>query len=330
MSHKQKTKPFQLFGYSIFHPLNVILLINIFFYGLQLVSVEPDTHASVIEQNLALRPFYFLSGMYWQVFSYGFLHSTFGLTGFLHIGMNMYGFYALGKAILPIIGSVRLTILYVLAQLGGGITIILNSVFQNFLASSQIFGEYYGHGMFLKDGSFINFDIIPTIGASGAVFGILTTFSLLFPNVDLYLLFIRIKSRYVVPVSLLIGFGLEKFAGVLISNAGHLGGAIVGYIFFHVFIKPNLAELVNKSISLDPIMETTVISIEAINQNTLWKIENFSSLDEKENYLLPKQVENANICPPYTFNTKDPYCLQCEWFANCMLRKVEKESNYSA
>lgn len=74
---------------------------------------------------------------------------------------------------------------------------------------------------------------IPTIGASGAVFGILLAFGMLFPNTELYLLFIPIpiKAKYFV-----IGYGvLEFFLGIQNSAAdnvahfAHLGGMLFGF-----------------------------------------------------------------------------------------------------
>ncbi|MCC8173821.1 MAG: rhomboid family intramembrane serine protease [Odoribacter sp.] len=80
---------------------------------------------------------------------------------------------------------------------------------------------------------------IPMIGASGAVFGILVAFGMLFPNTELYLLFvpIPIKAKYFV-----IGYGLiELFLGLQnnpgdnVAHFAHLGGLLVGFILVKIW-----------------------------------------------------------------------------------------------
>jgi membrane associated rhomboid family serine protease len=74
---------------------------------------------------------------------------------------------------------------------------------------------------------------IPTVGASGAVFGILLGFGMLFPNTELMLLFppIPIKAKYFV-----LGYGaIELFSGITgsgsnIAHFAHLGGMLFGFI----------------------------------------------------------------------------------------------------
>jgi membrane associated rhomboid family serine protease len=81
---------------------------------------------------------------------------------------------------------------------------------------------------------------IPTVGASGAVFGILLAFGYLFPNTQLLLLFppIPIKAKYFV-----IGYGaLEVYLAITQSNSGiahfaHLGGMLFGYILLRYWGK---------------------------------------------------------------------------------------------
>ena len=76
---------------------------------------------------------------------------------------------------------------------------------------------------------------IPTVGASGAVFGILTAFAMLFPNAELYLYFIPypVKAKY-----LIVAYGLyELYAGIKdsptdnVAHFVHLGGILLAYLF---------------------------------------------------------------------------------------------------
>jgi membrane associated rhomboid family serine protease len=80
----------------------------------------------------------------------------------------------------------------------------------------------------------------PTIGASGAIFGVLLAFGVLFPNTQLMLLFppIPIRAKYLV-----IGYGaLELYLAVTqpgsnIAHAAHLGGMLFGYILIKYWRK---------------------------------------------------------------------------------------------
>ena len=73
-----------------------------------------------------------------------------------------------------------------------------------------------------------------TIGASGAIFGLLIAFAMMFPDVELMLIFlpIPIKAKYFVPVYALIElvFGVAGFSWDNVAHFAHLGGALVGFI----------------------------------------------------------------------------------------------------
>lgn len=80
-----------------------------------------------------------------------------------------------------------------------------------------------------------------TVGASGAVFGILAAFTLLFPNVELMLIFfpVPIKAKYLVPgyAILELFFGVANFKGDNIAHFAHLGGALFGLILVLIWKK---------------------------------------------------------------------------------------------
>ena len=74
----------------------------------------------------------------------------------------------------------------------------------------------------------------PTIGASGAMFGILVAFGMLYPDLELMIMFIPVpvKAKYIIPVyivlEVILGFG--QFAGDNVAHFAHLGGALLGFI----------------------------------------------------------------------------------------------------
>jgi len=76
--------------------------------------------------------------------------------------------------------------------------------------------------------------MIPTVGASGAVFGLLIAFAMMFPDVELMLIFlpIPIKAKYFVPIYALLElfFGVAGFQWDNVAHFAHLGGALFGFL----------------------------------------------------------------------------------------------------
>ena len=217
----------------------------------------------------------------------------------------------------------KLTALYFFSQLGGGVAIIIWSLFAINYASPE-FAESV-----LKS---------PTLGASGAVFGLMTVFGLLFPEREFILFFfIPIRAKNLVPFSLIVGFIMELYGVREISNMGHLGGAVFGFIYFKLFMENKLKENFLKTVA-DKVIETEIkffkkepeskeikSTVYQTNQKLKEQILSLQDLESKEKILEPIQVQNANICTPQTFNTEDNYCMNCEWFANCLLRKSKEQ-----
>lgn len=141
----------------------------------------------------------------WQLVSYGFLHG-----GLLHIAVNMFALWMFGTALETLWGSRPFLTFYMVCLIGAG-------VIQLTVAT-----------MAVDSGS-----VYPTVGASGAVFGILLGFAMMFPNQQLVLLFppIPIKAKYFV---ILYG-AFELYAGATGSMSGvahfaHLGGMAFGLL----------------------------------------------------------------------------------------------------
>lgn len=106
-----------------------------------------------------------------------------------------------------------------------------NSVDQ-FLYGYQYQGKFHVDGMFDE----------ATVGASGAVFGILFAFGYLFPNTLLYIYFlVPIKAKYVVGAYALFELyaGIQNSAGDNIAHVAHLGGMLVGFIILKIWGRTN-------------------------------------------------------------------------------------------
>lgn len=182
--------------FSVFPPaVKHLLIINVICF----VALSTSGIGKALFQYGALWPLG--SGLFrpWQLVTYMFLHG-----GFMHIFFNLFALWMFGQSIENYWGTKRFTYFYFLTGIGAA------------LLHMAIGG---GGG--------------PTIGASGAVYGILLAFGMMFPNREIMLLFppIPMKAKYFVAI-----FGaIELISGISRTNSGvahfaHLGGMLVGYI----------------------------------------------------------------------------------------------------
>jgi membrane associated rhomboid family serine protease len=74
----------------------------------------------------------------------------------------------------------------------------------------------------------------PMVGASGAIFGLLVAFGMLYPNTEMYIMFIPVpvKAKYIIPVYILVelSLGVARVPGDSVAHYAHLGGALLGFI----------------------------------------------------------------------------------------------------
>jgi membrane associated rhomboid family serine protease len=176
-----------------------------------------------------------------QIVIHMFLHAD-----FWHLFFNMFALYMFGQVLEQVWGPKRFLIYYFVCGLGAAVIHESVIAIQYFHLANTIGPENLqavlneGTALFNKGLGFGNqtmdsLEILlntPTVGASGAIFGILLAFGVLFPNTQLMLLFppIPIKAKYFV----LIYGGIELYLAVTqpgsnIAHAAHLGGMIFGY-----------------------------------------------------------------------------------------------------
>jgi membrane associated rhomboid family serine protease len=150
----------------------------------------------------ALTPVLAVNGAYWQFITYMFMHGGFG-----HIAINMFVLFIFGIQFENAIGSRRFLTLY--------------------LASGVFSSLFY---LLLTGESFI-----PMLGASGAVFAVITAFAVKFPNTIIFIgFFFPLPAKYAVIMFAI----LEFFSGAFdlqmgIANFGHLGGIIAGFLIMY-------------------------------------------------------------------------------------------------
>ncbi|SET72896.1 Membrane associated serine protease, rhomboid family [Draconibacterium orientale] len=186
-----------------------------------------------------------------QFFTYMFMHSSQGIG---HIFFNMFALYMFGRVLESVWGPKRFLTFYLVTGIGAAVLHMVVTYFEyqsliGKMSPDQIAyvkevgyqiwseGKNFSDPLAGKLNAILN---TPTVGASGAVFGILLGFGMLFPNTELMLLFppIPIKAKYFV-----IGYGaLELFFGVSgiqgsVAHFAHLGGMLFGYFMIKYWNK---------------------------------------------------------------------------------------------
>lgn len=187
--------------------------------------------------------FYFESDFFYphQFITYMFMHGDFG-----HLFFNMFAVFMFGRTLEMVWGPKRFLTYYLLTGIGAAAlqTLIIYIRLHTLEAeiSPELLHAFYSkstdmwgtasEGQILSQmAQLIN---VPMVGASGAVFGILVAFGMLFPNAELFLMFIPIpiKAKYFV-----IGYGvMELYLGFAnnpgdnIAHFAHLGGLLTGLI----------------------------------------------------------------------------------------------------
>jgi len=145
-------------------------------------------------------------GYLWQPFTYMWLHAN-----FLHIGMNMFVLWMFGSQLALAWGPKRFLRFYLICGVGAGL-IIATYPYLVYSWHPQGLTEY-------------------TLGASGAIYGVLLAYSLTWPDRTLMLLFPPIAFRAIWLIPGLFVLSMLAPSGQNISHVGHLGGVIVGWIY---------------------------------------------------------------------------------------------------
>lgn len=184
-----------------------------------------------------------------QIFTHMFMHG--GLT---HIFFNMFALYMFGRVLESVWGPKRFLTFYLVTGIGAAVLHSAVNYIEYVNVTSKLTpeqiayvketgyqiwseGKNFSEPLLGKMNMILN---VPTVGASGAVFGILLGFGMLFPNTQLMLLFppIPIKAKYFV-----MGYGaLELYLGFSqpgsnVAHFAHLGGMLFGYFMIKYWNK---------------------------------------------------------------------------------------------
>ena len=220
-----------------------LIIINVlFFIGSYFTN-------GLAERLFALYYFENPNFQFWQPLTSMFMHG-----GLFHILFNMYALWAFGSALEMRWGQKKFLFFYFSAGLGsaliysivnyyffhagfneivalGSPTADVWSMFNNTLTPGS-YREILGVDFEVLQRSFSAWNI-PALGASGAVYGVLVAFGIMFPNVELMLMFlpVPVKAKYFIPGLIVLDLVLGiSGAPTGIAHFAHIGGALFGFI----------------------------------------------------------------------------------------------------
>jgi len=252
----------------------LIINIAVYFLSIFLwISFELDIHrifGLYYFKAQAFKPYQLITHM----FLHAYMNPYTNRIIIFHILFNMFGLWMFGRVLENVLGGKKFFLLYFVAGIGAALIhmfvlhIQVSSLMK--LADSFVYAPTYdtfsliinkylsnpSQGVlnlmdrwlydpdnitYIRDAKSVVSSIVHlhvegniTVGASGAVFGILAAFTVLFPNVELMLIFfpVPIKAKYLVPgyAVLELIFGVANFRGDNIAHFAHLGGALFGLI----------------------------------------------------------------------------------------------------
>jgi membrane associated rhomboid family serine protease len=223
--------------------INVILFIATYLF-----------HLKGIDLSNILGLFYFESDYFrpWQILTHMFMHGS-----LMHIFFNMFAVWMFGSKLEMVWGPKRFLAYYLITGLGAMLMYSAVNYFQVQAAMSQLTQEQIDQVM-LEGGAILhrgeNYSQeamgqlnlllhVPVVGASGALFGILGGFAMLFPNTELMLIFfpVPIKAKYFVAIygAVEIWLGIQNSPGDNVAHFAHVGGLVVGVILVKIWNKTN-------------------------------------------------------------------------------------------
>lgn len=184
--------------------------------------------------RLALHPIDSPNFKPYQLVTHMFSHG-----GFTHILFNMIGLYVFGSILENVWGGKRFLFCYLLAGLGAA---ALHLLVQH-LRLIQFSAEDIEAIKQLASEQRFHKTMLPAVGASGAVMGLLAAFAYLFPNTPMLIFPFPFPIKAVYMALIYVGIdlfgGLGSFAGDNIAHFAHLGGALTGFILVLVWNKTN-------------------------------------------------------------------------------------------
>jgi len=168
----------------------------------------------------------------WQFVTHMFMHG-----GFWHLFFNMYTLLIFGCVLERVWGAKKFLLFYFVTGLGAaffhtGVQWVQSLVYMNQIAEGSVAAQAAMHAL----------NVVPTVGASGAIYGVLMGYAMLFPDSRLTLLFppVTLTAKWFV----IIFAAIELFTGVFsigggIAHFAHLGGMLFGWLLIKYWKRKN-------------------------------------------------------------------------------------------
>ena len=218
-----------------------LIIINVLFY-LASVVIKQVNLSAYLDLHFVLNPHY----QPWQFITYMFMHSK---GSFTHILFNMLVLFFAGPTLIQIWGDKKFIFFYLSCGIGAGLFYTGINYLQYTYVVSNL--ENMGYHLseiqevFRQGKYYLNYPLsqvtsgiynIPTVGASGAISGLMMAYLFYFPNAKMYLYFlIPVTIKYILPIYFLFDLVMGtlnligyQYSGI--AHFAHIGGAIIGAI----------------------------------------------------------------------------------------------------
>lgn len=216
-------------GFRVLPPVvKHLLIINVLLY---LATFTMNRFQIDLTDYLGLHFFKASDFRAYQLITYMFMHGNFE-----HLFFNMFALWMFGNTLENIWGSKRFLWFYMLCGIGAGLCQEVVQYIQYTTTLAQYDSVNFGGGQVISMANYLN--MLNTVGASGAIYGLLLAFGMMFPNSMIYLyFFVPIKAKWFV-----IGYAvIELVSGFIgggnVAHFAHLGGMLFGLILILVWKK---------------------------------------------------------------------------------------------
>jgi membrane associated rhomboid family serine protease len=216
-------------GFRVLPPVvKNLLIINVLLY---LATFTMNRFHIDLTDYLGLHFFMASDFKPYQLITYMFMHGNFE-----HLFFNMFALWMFGNTLENIWGSKRFLLFYMVCGVGAGLCQEVVQYIQYATTLAQYDSVNLGGGQVISMANYLN--LMNTVGASGAIYGLLLAFGMMFPNSMIYLyFFVPIKAKWFV-----IGYAvIELVSGFIgggnVAHFAHLGGMLFGLVLILIWKK---------------------------------------------------------------------------------------------